>query len=338
MKSILKTVCFALVLGSGAVAQETLSSATADVGSSPHTVMTSIATVAEKAGLANVQVQEGQALTRVQLAVAKGELDMGTIPQITVFLMSKSLAMFKDLGAEQGAELAGNLKAITGFQAGVYNPIVFSDSGIDSWDDLKGKRVFVGAPTGGAAPQVQQMIKIITGMSPGEDFEAIKLDWGAGVQGMLDGKIDVLIRPGVSPAPFMDRLTSAGTVRILGVPQEVYDSEGFTKFSRAPGTVKASIDASLYDADKVEVLNSGNSLGIGLALVANAGLDEGLVYELTKAHIANLDALNASTVWAPSMELSQAIYGLSPAVGLKMHAGAIKAWEEAGVTIPDHLK
>ena len=338
MKSMLAAVSAALVIGSGAFAQETLSSATADVGSSPHVVMTSIATVAEKAGLANVQVQEGQALTRVQLAVAKGELDLGTIPQITVFLMGKSLAMFKDLGAEQGAELVGNLKAITGFQAGVYHPMVFADSGIESWEDLKGKRVFVGAPTGGAAPQVQQMIKLITGYVPGDDYEAIKLDWGAGVQAMLDGKIDVFIRPGVVPAPYMDRLTSAGKIRILGVPQDIYESEGFTKFSRAPGTVKAQIDAAAYDADKVEVAYNGNTLGIGLALVANADLDEGLVYELTKAHIANLEALNASTVWAPSMQLEAATYGLSPAVGLKMHPGAIKAWQEAGVELPDHLK
>lgn len=327
-------VCFT----TASYAQETLSSATADVGSAPHFLMTAIASAAEQNGLANVQVQEGQALTRVQLAVAKGELDMGTIPLVTTFLMSKGLAMFQDLGAEQGAELAGNLRAITGFSAGVYHAMTFADSGIEDWSDIQGKRVFIGAPTGGASVQVQQMIRLITGFVPGDDYEAIKLDWGAGVQGMLDGKIDLVIRPGTVPAAYIDRLTSAGNLRILGVPEEVATTEEFQRFSNAPGTLPAAIPLDGYDTDKVEVINGGTTMAIGLALVVNKDLDTDLVYDITKAYIENLPELQTATPWASSLELEGGMFGLRPVTGLKLHPGALRAWEEAGRTVPDHLR
>lgn len=338
---LIKTLTAAAIAGAiatSAFAQETLSSATADVGSAPHFVTTSYAAAASEAGLANVQVQEGQALTRVQLAIAKGELDLGTVPVVTLFLMKRGLAMFSELGAEQGAELMGNLTAITGFQAGVYHAMTFADSGIDDWSDIKGKRVFVGAPTGGAAPQVQQMIKLVTGYTPGEDYEAIKLDWGGGIQGMLDGKIDMVVRPGSAPAGYMDRLTSAGKVRIHGVPDEVFSSEGFTQFANAPGTLPAQIDANVYDSASVEVTNGGNTLSIGLALAANKDLDADLVYGITKAYIESLDDLNSATPWVPSLELDQGVWGLTPIAGIKLHPGALRAWEEAGIAVPDHLK
>lgn len=338
MKSVLAAVGAALILGTSAFAQETLSSATADVGSSPHFVMTTIAAAADGAGLANVQVQEGQALTRVQLAVARGELDMGTIPVVTTFLMRNGLAMFSELGAEQGAELSGQLMAITGFNSGVYHAMTFADSGIEDWGDIAGKRVFIGAPTGGAAVQVQQMIRLITGYEPGTDYEAIQLDWGSGVQGLLDGNIDLVVRPGSQPDGFMDRLTSAGPVRILGIPADIVAREDFARFSNAPGTLPDTIGADIYDPELVEITNDGATLAIGLAVVANAALDEDLIYGITSAYIAGLDATESATPWAANLGLREGSYGLSPIAGLRYHPGALRAWEEAGVMIPDHMR
>ena len=340
MKRMSGLVAAIAVVCSGTIAhaQDTLSAATADVGSAPHFVMTSIAAAADQAGLANVQVQEGQALTRVQLAVSRGELDIGTIPVVTTFLMRNGLAMFSELGAEQGAALSDNLRAITGFSAGVYHAMTFADSGVEDWDDIQGRRVFIGAPTGGAAVQVQQMIRLITGYEPGTDYEPVQLDWGAGVQGMLDGTIDVVIRPGTLPAGYVDRLTSAGPIRLLGVPADVAATEDFTRFSNAPGTLPAVISDDVYDADLVEVTHSGTTMAIGLAVVANADLDDDLIYGITSAYIAALDDTMATAPWASNLGLQEGVFGLTPVANLRLHAGALRAWEEVGITIPDHLR
>ena len=328
------------VVCAGAVAQaeDTLSAATADVGSAPHFVMTSVAGAADRAGLANVQVQEGQALTRVQLAVSRGELDIGTIPIVTTFLMRNGLAMFSELGAAEGAALSDNLTAITGFSAGVYHAMTFADSGIEDWDDIKGRRVFIGAPTGGAAVQVQQMIRLITGYEPGTDYEPVQLDWGAGVQGMLDGTIDVVVRPGTLPAGYIDRLTSAGPIRLLGVPDDVAETETFMRFSNAPGTLPAAISGDIYDADLVDVTNGGTTMAIALAVVANAELDEDLIYGITSAYIDGLEEAMTANPWAANLGLQDGVFGLTPVANLRLHPGALRAWEEAGITIPDHLR
>ena len=39
------------------------------------------------------------------------------------------------------------------------------------------------------------MINIITGYKPNKDYKAIRLPWGGGLQAMMDGKLDVYVRP-----------------------------------------------------------------------------------------------------------------------------------------------
>ena len=215
-------------------AQETLTAGTAEVGSAPHYVMSAFAKVASDDGIASIQVQEGMDLTVVLKQVGQGDKDMGVIPLLPYFLMTKGLAMFQSLGPEKGAELAANVQSLGNFNTGFFNLITFADSGIENWADLKGKRVFIGAPGAGAAIQAQQLINLSVGLKPKEDYEPVVLNWGAGVQALLDGKVDAILRPGPAPAPYMNRLTAAGKVRLIGVPQDVADSAGFRSMRKRP--------------------------------------------------------------------------------------------------------
>lgn len=337
---IAASLCWAL--SGGAVASETLTAATADVGSGPHYVISSVARAASANGVANIQVTEGQALTRVLLAVAKRDFDMGVVPQVANFLLARGLAMYQEVGKEQGAELAANVRAIVGFSAGVYHAITYEDSGIQDWNDLKGRIVFVGAPTGGAALQVQQMIKLITGYEPGTDYEAVKLDWGGDLQAMLDRKVDIIIRPGDIPAAYMDRLTASGKVRLIGVPRAVFESEAFVRFAASPGTQADMIPDGTYDPAKVTTVNAFDggvhSVAIALAVAVNKNVDEELVYRITRAFIAGLPETETGAPWAKGLQLGKATYGMTPVGGLKLHAGAVRAWTEAGHAVPDHVR
>ena len=73
----------------------------------------------------------------------------------------------------------------------------------------------------------------------------------------------------------------------------------------------------------------------------NASMSDDLAYELTKAHLETLDALYAKAPYATNIGLEEldpqksGMCGLNP---IKYHAGAIRAWEEAGYTLPDCAK
>mgnify|MGYP001416282161 CR=1 FL=1 len=77
---------------------------------------------------------------------------------------------------------------------------------------------------------------------------------------------------------------------------------------------------------------SGSSNG----LVGRAGLDEGVVYELVKAHIENIDNTKAKAPFARLANfdvLVDAVTGVCT-TGIMYHPGAVRAWEEAGYTVP----
>lgn len=38
-----------------------------------------------------------------------------------------------------------------GFKAGAYHPVTLAGSGIESWEDIRGKTVFTGPPAGSAS-------------------------------------------------------------------------------------------------------------------------------------------------------------------------------------------
>ena len=77
------------------------------------------------------------------------------------------------------------------------------------------------------------------------------------------------------------------------------------------------------------------------AEAVNKDMDEELAYQLTKGVIETLDDLKAKTPWGPNVGLGvvtvpeSGLCGVNP---VKYHPGAVRAWEEAGYTIPDCAK
>ena len=90
--------------------------------------------------------------------------------------------MYKSVGDAPAA--AEQLRSIVGFKAGAYHPVTLAGSGIESWEDLKGKTVFTGPPAGSASATSEALIKIITGYEAGKDYDAVRLSW---VRAMLPG-------------------------------------------------------------------------------------------------------------------------------------------------------
>jgi len=165
---------------------------TAGVGDPVHAMFVAFSNQAGKADV-QIQVNAGQTLTKSMLKGAKGEIDFfSTVPSL-VGLMAGQKRMYENV--EGAPELAKNLRAIVGFKAGAYHPVTLADSGIESWEDIKGKTVFTGPPAGSASATSEALIKIITGFEPEKDYKAVRLSWGEGYTALADGKIDMMVRP-----------------------------------------------------------------------------------------------------------------------------------------------
>jgi hypothetical protein len=64
-------------------------------------------------------------------------------------------------------------------------------------------------------------------------------------------------------------------------------------------------------------------------------MDEEVVYNLVKEIYENHDAIKGDHKALEVVTIEEALNGLPP---VPLHQGAIKYYEEKGITVPDHLK
>lgn len=123
--------------------------------------------------------------------------------------------------------------------------VVQADSGIDSVEDFKGKRISTGSPQSGTEVIANRMIEA-AGLQV-SDVKAQRLDLTKTIDGMKDGSIDGLVWSGGLPTPALtDLFTSMGDdVKFIDVTSTL---PGLQKIN--PVYEEATIPADVYELDE----------------------------------------------------------------------------------------
>ena len=279
-----------------------------------------------------VRVNVDQTLTRAALKVATGAIDLASTPAGAFSRMEVGKGPYKDLGQE-AIDASTNIRSLFSFLGGHIHVMTYEDSGIDSWDDLKGKRVFVGPPAGSASAQTTKLIESITGYKANEDYEAIKLAWSAASQAFEDGKFDVFMRTGTMGSAAVDQYGSAKKFRILGIPEEVIGTDAWNDYLSTPGYAADTLPAGSY-ANQVNNDQDLLATAYVMFVSVNKDMNDETAYQLTKAMFENLDDAHAVNQGLKPLTLENAFVSLAA----PLHPGAVRYYEEAGVEIPDHLQ
>jgi len=268
---------------------EILKGETAGVGDPVHTMFVAFSNQAAKADV-QIQVNAGQTLTKSMLKGAKGEIDFFSSVPSLVTLMAGQKKMYEKV--EDAAELSKNLRAILGFKAGAYHPVTLSGSGIETWEDIKGKSVFTGPPAGSASATSETLIKIITGFEAGSDYTAVRLSWGEGYTALADGKIDMMVRPAEVGSANIERYGLSGEFRILSIPDDALESEAMRALFGRPGRGMLQFDGGIYKGQLTD--GQINALGFTQFVGTHASVSDDVVYAATKAFWENLSEVHAT--------------------------------------------
>ena len=323
--AILATAAFA----PGVATAQIYKGETAGVGDPVHTMFVTFANQAGKAGV-EIQVNAGQTLTKSMLKGGRGEIDFfSTVPSL-VNLMKGQKRMYESVG--DAPDAAGHLRSILGFKAGAYHPVTLVGSDIETWGDLKGKIIFTGPPAGAASATSEALIKIITGYEAGTDYEAVRLSWGEGYAALADKKIDMMVRPAEIGSSKIEQFGLSGEFRILSIPEDAVGSDAMQTLFGLPGRAMLQFDGGVYKGQ----LTSGEITALGFTqfVGTHAGVDEGVVYNATKAFWENLDEVHATAFFLK--EVTQETVFTS--VNVPLHPGAARYYDEAGIAIPDALR
>jgi TRAP transporter TAXI family solute receptor len=238
------------------------------------------------------------------------------------WMMANRAGPFADI--PDAPDLEKRVGVILSYQMGPYHYITRARSGIETLEDLRGRRVFAGPPGGAALGVVLRTIEQAAGLAP-DDMQLQAFGFDAAIQAFQDDKIDVVILPTNVPSPSVRQFALTGSIRLLDV-----DMSRVTINAQTGGTVN-EIAPDAYGANQVNLAPT-RTHGSIVNFSAGMHVPEDVVYRVTRGIWENLAEIQASAQWMPATIRPET--ALSHIAG-RLHPGAERYYREMGWTIPE---
>jgi hypothetical protein len=296
----------------------------------PFAINTTFAKITQKYNKGiEIQVNATGAAPRHALDAANGKTDLFFGAPSLMFLMSKGLAMFKKV--KKAPELSKNLRLIFNYRIGTYNFGVYEDSGIKTLFDIKGKRVFIGPPTGVQKVVSSQFIEAVTGYKMNKDYTPVKLGFSPAMQAFQDRQISMMTGASNHPSAFFSQISLTNKIRFLGIEdKKAWDSPMGKKLFRVPGKERATIAPDIYGKNQTNT-KPVETIAAYTGLYTRVGMPEDVIYKMTKSFWENIDEMYNVTSWAKGALNKKNIFAQN---STKLHPGALKYYKEIGLKIP----
>jgi TRAP transporter TAXI family solute receptor len=276
-----------------------------------------------------IQLSVGKPGTKAELDAALGKVDLVSIFPVINYMMANKKAMFSKI--DNAPELAQNLRGILAYPLGPYQIVTYADSGIETLHDIKGKKVFLGPPGGAATSTITKVVTGVTGLEPGVDFEAMKFDWKSANTAFVDRQMDVYISPTSLPSGTIQQFSLISPIRLLGLSDQDFALEGVKSVLRLPGRTIDTIPAGAYEnmVNQTPIRTLGSWGGLG----THVGLDEQVIYDLTRTFWENIADIHATADWMKVITLDTAFSEMN----VPLHRGAYRYYTEIGLKVPEAL-
>lgn len=257
----------------------------------------------------------GASVANIQF-IARGDAHLALVQNDVAYYAHNGREMFAEAGSNQPKPVAG-VRGIAMLYPETIQIVTVRGRRIAAVEDLRGKRVVVGAAGSGTEANARQILSVhdIYYREMRVDF----LSFAAGIDQLRDGNVDaVFITAGVPTAAVTD-VASSREVVILPVSNDALDALR----ARWPFYTRQIIVPDTYRGQSAPV----PTVAVMAMLVARADLPEDLVYNLTKALWENLDRMKAAHARGRDLELTKALDGMP----LPVHPGAERYYRERGV-------
>lgn len=194
--------------------------------------------------------------------------------------------------------------------------VASADSGVESIEDLKGKRISVGAARSGTELNARAVFKA-AGLSY-DDFSKVEyLPFGESVELMKNRQLDATLQSaGLGVSSIRDLATSIDIV-IVPIAEEVIENIGDAAY------LPATIPAGTYDGQDDDTPTAA----VPNFLITHKNVSDDLAYEMTKALYENLEGLQSAHNAAKAIDIKNNAAGMP----VPIHPGAERYYKEAGV-------
>lgn len=245
--------------------------------------------------------------------VRKAEMELGIVQSDLLYHAYKGDEIFTDVGADK------NLRIVFSLHSEPFTIVARKDSKIEKLDDLKGKKVYLGAPGSGMRATMEDLMKR-KGWTDKAFSKVVDLKSNDQTQALCSGKIDAMIYAGGHPNGAIQQVTTACETRLVDVTGPVIDQ----LIAEHPFYTHTIIPGAMYAGNPRDV----KTFGVKAVLVASKELDEDIVYRIVKAVLDNLD--NFKTLH-PVFATLDAKHMMTDSDVAPLHTGALKYYQEKGL-------
>lgn len=263
----------------------------------------------EKIEGARTQVQSTKASVENLNLLQKGSGEIA-------FALGDSVKSAWEGDAEAGfSSKLDKLRGIAAIYPNYIQIVASQESGITSFEELKGKSLSVGAPKSGTELNARRIFEAM-GMSYEDLGQTEYLPFGESVELIKNRQLDATLQSaGLGVASIKDLATSL-PITMVSVPSSVAETLG------AP-FLAATIPAGTYEGQAADV----PTLAITNILVTHSDVSDETAYQMTKQLFENLPEMVAAHAAAKAISLDAGAKGLP----IPLHPGAERYYKEKGL-------
>ncbi len=202
--------------------------------------------------------------------------------------------------------------------------VVRADSGIKTINDLEGKRVAIGAAGSGTAVEAEIILRAA---GVWDKITVQNLDFAQAAQALKLGQVDAAFVVAGIPTSAVMELAATTPVNLVEIPDELLNTlrqQGYLFF--VPHTVPKETYTGL-DKDV-------KTLAVMAMLAVSSEVPDDVVYTILQVMFDKIDELRQAHSRAQDISLNKALQGLP----IKLHPGAVKYYQDKGITVPQELK
>jgi TRAP transporter TAXI family solute receptor len=212
-----------------------------------------------------------------------------------------------------------DLRAVFSVHPEPFTVVARADAGIQTFDDLKGKRVNVGNPGSGQRGTMEVVMGEM-GWTMDDFALASELKSAEQAAALCDGKIDAFVFTVGHPAGSIEEAATTCDVTFATVKNptidKLVDANDYYAYATIPAGMYKGLDKDV------------TVFGVGATFVSSSATDEETVYEIVKAVFENFDRFRRLHPAFANLKKEDMIKNNLSA---PLHPGAVKYYKEAGL-------
>jgi TRAP transporter TAXI family solute receptor len=244
--------------------------------------------------------------------IREGELDFGVVQSDVQFNAANGTEQFADSGAFEG------LRFVFSLHPEPFTVVARPDSGIASFEDLKGKRVNIGNPGSGQRATMDLVMERM-GWTVADLALASELPSREQAQALCDNQIDAFVFTVGHPSGSISEPVATCDAQLVNVTGELFDG----LIEEFPYYFKATIPAGMYNnAEDV------TTFGVGATFVSSTNTADDAVYTVVKSVFDGLEDFKGLH---PAFAVLTAEGMANAGQSAPIHPGAERYYKEAGL-------